>query len=47
MEWWQVGGDRGGLLVLTGHVYVCAMSLSLFRLCVTPWTVAHQAPLSM
>ena len=28
-------------------VYVCAQSLSLVQLCATPWTVAHQAPLSM
>ena len=28
-------------------VYVCAQLLSLVRLFATPWTVAHQAPLSM
>ena len=27
--------------------YICAQSLSCVRLFVTPWTVAHQAPLSM
>ena len=26
---------------------MCAQSLSHVRLCATPWTVAHQAPLSM
>ena len=26
---------------------VCAQLLSHVRVCVTPWTVAHQAPLSM
>ena len=29
------------------RVYVCAQSLSRVRLLETPWTVAHQAPLSM
>ena len=34
MDWWQVGGDRGGLLVLTGHVSVHATSLqSCLTLC--------------
>ena len=34
MGWWQVGGDRGGLLVLTGHVSVHATSLqSRLTLC--------------
>ena len=28
-------------------IYVCAQSLSHVQLFVTPWTVAHQAPLSM
>ena len=28
-------------------VYVCVLSLSRVQLCVTPWTVACQAPLSM
>ena len=28
-------------------VCVCAQSLSCIQLFVTPWTVAHQAPLSM
>ena len=28
-------------------VFVCAQLLSPVRLFVTPWTVAHQAPLSM
>ena len=28
-------------------MYVCAQSLSCVRLFATPWTVAHQAPLSM
>ena len=28
-------------------IYVCAQSLSRVQLFVTPWTVAHQAPLSM
>ena len=28
-------------------VYVCVCSLSPVQLFVTPWTVAHQAPLSM
>ena len=29
-------------------VYVCMLScFSCVRLCATPWTVAHQAPLSM
>ena len=31
------------------YIYVCmhAQSLSCVRLCATPWTVAHQAPLSL
>ena len=29
------------------HVLCCALSLSRVRLFVTPWTVAHQAPLSL
>ena len=28
-------------------ISVCAQALSCVRLFVTPWTVAHQAPLSM
>ena len=28
-------------------MHVCAQSLSGIQLFVTPWTVAHQAPLSM
>ena len=28
-------------------IYVCACSFSHVRLFATPWTVAHQAPLSM
>ena len=31
----------------TKHVLCCALSLSCVRLFVTPWTVAHQAPLSV
>ena len=31
-----------------GYTYTCvACMLSRVQLCVTPWTVAHQAPLSM
>ena len=29
------------------HVHMCVQSLSCVRLFATPWTVAHQAPLSM
>ena len=29
------------------HACVCAQSLSRVQPCVTPWTVAHQAPLSV
>ena len=36
--------------ILVGFIYLCAcmaQSLSCVRLFVTPWTVAHQAPLSV
>ena len=29
------------------YVHICAETLSRVRLCGTPWTVAHQVPLSM
>ena len=29
------------------RLYLCALSLSRVQLFATPWTVAHQAPLSM
>ena len=32
---------------LIGYVLCCALSLSHVRLFETPWTLAHQAPLSM
>ena len=32
---------------LLAHVYVCVCILCPVRLFVTPWTIAHQAPLSM
>ena len=34
-------------LIRVGYAVLCAQSLSRVRLFVTPWTVAHQAPLSM
>ena len=35
-------------VVTQGHyVCICAQSLSCVQLFVTPWTAAHQAPLSM
>ena len=33
--------------VCTYIIYMCAQSLSCVQLFATPWTVAHQAPLSM
>ena len=35
------------LLSLIGIVCVCVQSLSHVQLSVSPWTIAHQAPLSM
>ena len=35
------------LLQYRAHVAYCAQMLSRVRLCVTPWTAARQAPLSM
>ena len=29
------------------HIYVCMCVCSVAQLCATPWTLAHQAPLSM
>ena len=34
-------------LIRVGYAVLCAQSLSRVRLFVTPWTVAHQASLSM
>ena len=39
--------DWGGAQTFIYIVYVCAQLLSHVWLFVTPWTVAHQAPLSM
>ena len=36
-----------GLEIITLSEVICASSLSHVGLSVTPWTVAHQAPLSM
>ena len=38
---------KGHAVLILGSVLCCAYSLSCIQLFVTPWTVAHQAPLSM
>ena len=43
IHWWM-NGWRNGMYI---YMYSCAQSLSHFWLFVTPWRVAHQAPLSM
>ena len=53
-SWWTcllVGNILKHRIAITlNHIYICLYihtSLSRVRLFVTPWTVAHQAPLSM
>ena len=41
------GDQRTERLINLSHVCACAQSLSRVQLFATPWTVAHQAPLSM
>ena len=40
-------GGVGEDFEIDGHVIVCAKLLSCVQLFATPWTVAHQAPLSV
>ena len=41
-------GERWLVVVIATTISLCVLShFNRVRLCVTPWTVAHQAPLSM
>ena len=41
---WKLSSHEGGMVM---NRIMCTQSLSHVRLFATPWTAAHQAPLSM